>query len=306
MENKNRGLRYNSGKLRYELLPEGPIKEIIRVYTHGAHKYTVYKDEAGNKILGKDIPLEDVAAKRLEVVEDGSGNWRKGMSWMETLACAERHIAQFKAGEDIDPDPRMLTPHLANAAWNLIAVLEFMNTHPEFDDRKLKYLDVPNIGLDIDEVIADWVGAWTKLHKINMPKSWFFDRDIVAKFKKMEKDRTLDKFYLSLNPKIKSEDIPFEPHCYVTSRPVKTEITEKWLDLHGFPARPVITVPLGTSKVEVMKKAGVDVFVDDRYDNFKELNKAGIVTYLWDAPHNQRYDVGYKRIKTLRDLPWFK
>lgn len=301
-----KGKRYNGGKLRYDLLPEGPIKEIIKVYTNGAHKYTVYQDESGNKILGKDIPLEEVATRRLSIVEDGSGNWRKGMSWMETIACSERHIAAFKSGEDIDPDPRMRTRHLANAAWNIIAVLEFMDTHPEFDDRNLKYLNVPNIGLDIDEVICDWVGSWVKLHKIHMPKTWFFDRDIVEKFERMKKAKTLDKFYLGLKPKISPDDIPFEPHCYVTSRPVATKITEQWLDLHGFPARPVITVPLGTSKVKVIKEAGVDIFVDDRYDNFRELNKAGVVTYLWDARHNQRYNVGYKRIKSFNDLPWFK
>lgn len=304
--NMEKGKRYNSGKLGYEMMPTGPIKEIIRVYSNGAHKYTVYEDEQGNKILGMDIPIEDVAARKLKVVESGADNWRKGMSWMKTLACAERHIAAFKEGEDIDPDPRMNTRHLANAAWNIIAVLEFMDIRPEFDDRKLKYLSAPNIGLDIDEVLADWVGAWVKLHNIKMPTSWFFDRDILAKFDVLKKAKKLDKFYLSLKPKISPNDIPFEPHCYVTSRPVATAITEQWLDEHGFPARPVLTVPLGASKVEIIKKAGVEVFVDDRFDNFKELNKAGITTYLFDAPHNQRYNVGYRRIKSLKDIPWFK
>jgi uncharacterized HAD superfamily protein len=72
-----------------------------------------------------------------------------------------------------------------------------------------------------------------------------------------------------LPPKTLPKDIPFEPHCYVTSRPVDTAITEQWLDKHGYPARPVITVPLGASKVEAIREAGVEIFVDDRFDNFK-------------------------------------
>lgn len=301
-----KGRRYNTGKLRVELLPTGPLKKIVEVYTNGAHKYTVYQDASGNKHLGRDIPISEVIKHRMTVVEDGSDNWRKGMSWKETAACAQRHILAFLEGEDIDPDPMMMTYHLANAAWNLIAILEYYSTHPEFDDRSHSYLSIPKIGLDIDEVLCDWVGPWVKLHRLKTPTSWFFDRDIVAKFNKMAKAKTLDKFYLSLPVKTNPKDIPFEPNCYVTSRPVATEVTEEWLDLHGFPARPVLTVPLGTSKVEVMKKHGVEVFVDDRYDNFLELNKAGITTYLFDAPHNQRYDVGYKRIKSLKELPWFK
>ena len=53
---------------------------------------------------------------------------------------------------------------------------------------------------------------------------------------------------------------------------------------------------------DVIKDLDIDIFVDDRFDNFVELNKAGICCYLFDAPHNRRYDVGYKRIKSLKEL----
>ena len=43
-------------------------------------------------------------------------------------------------------------------------------------------------------------------------------------------------------------------------------------------------------------------FVDDKFENFVELNKNGICCFLMDAPHNQRYDVGHKRIKSLKEL----
>lgn len=38
------------------------------------------------------------------------------------------------------------------------------------------------------------------------------------------------------------------------------------------------------------------------YKNFVELNNAGICCYLYDAPHNRRYNVGHKRLFSLKDL----
>ena len=65
---------------------------------------------------------------------------------------------------------------------------------------------------------------------------------------------------------------------------------------------PVYSVGLSESKIDVAKRSGIDIFVDDRFENFVELNQAGICCYLFDASHNQRYEVGYKRIKSLREL----
>jgi len=54
--------------------------------------------------------------------------------------------------------------------------------------------------------------------------------------------------------------------------------------------------------VDVAKESGVEIFVDDKYENFIELNSAGICCFLFDASHNQRYNVGFKRIKTLKEI----
>jgi hypothetical protein len=64
----------------------------------------------------------------------------------------------------------------------------------------------------------------------------------------MRENGTLDEFYLSIEPLVKPEDMPFEPHCYITSRPVAKEITEQWLDMHNFPAKPVISIDIRQSK----------------------------------------------------------
>lgn len=75
------------------------------------------------------------------------------------------------------------------------------------------------------------------------------------------------------------------------------------MDLHGFPARPVFTVGVGQSKVAIAKEAGVEMFVDDSFDNFRDFNKNGITCYLMDMPHNRRHDVGHLRIASLHDMP---
>lgn len=283
--------RYNKGKLRYELFPSFFKKELAKVYTMGAEKYTI-RDEQGN------------------IVEDGSDNWRKGFLWKNALASVMRHLEKFDNGEDFDYDwPQEILDqygpslHLANAAWGISVLMESYQIHPELDNRNHKYLNHAKVGLDIDEVLALWVPAWCDHWNMEEPQSWYFDRKIMDKFAQMREEGILDDFYLNLKPAIDPNTIPFEPHCYVTSRPVSTNITEQWLDKYGFPTRPVYTVGVGESKVDVIKSAGIEIFVDDRFDNFVELNKNGICCFLYDAPHNRRYDVGYKRIKTLKDLP---
>jgi len=296
------GLRFNEGKLRLDLVDPIAIEGLAKVLTYGAEKYTI-KDENG------------------KILTTGANNWRSGLKWSEVIASLKRHLAAIERGEDIDQDlencdsckngifckNHSQQKHIDHLMCNAMFLSNYYHTHPEMDDRKHKYLNVPKIGLDIDEVLCDWFSAWIKFYDMKVPTSWFFDDQIGKRFEQMKNDGILDKFYLDLKPKVSPEEIPFEPHCYITSRPISTEITKQWLNLHGFPSAEVYTVGSGESKVDIAKKAGVEVFVDDRFENFRDLNKAGICCFLFDAPHNQRYkNIGYKRIKKLNELPWFK
>jgi len=160
------------------------------------------------------------------------------------------------------------------------------------------------IGLDIDGVIADFMLAWHKMYPEipRDPDRYDFDENIMQRFDDMREAGTLNAFYLNIKPLIKPKDLPFEPKCYVTARPVETWVTEKWLKLCGFPKKKVFTVPTGISKVEVMEEAGVELFIDDYYKNFTELNDAGIFCYLYTAPWNRSYDVGNMRLNSLKDI----
>jgi 5'(3')-deoxyribonucleotidase len=266
---EDKGLRHNEGKTRYDLLPAFAQDQFAKVLTKGAEKY---------------------AAR----------NWELGMKWSKVLASLKRHLAAIERGEDYDNESGLL--HSAHVMTNAAFLTEYYKIYPQGDDRPHAYLNRPRIGLDIDEVLCDWVGAWIKKYNLPQPTAWSFDGSISTKFEAMRKIGILDIFYADLKPKCKPEDIPFEPHCYITSRPVSTEVSAEWLKNNGFPVRPVITVPYGQSKVSAAKEAGVEIFVDDSYKNFVDLNNAGICCYLFDAPHNQRYQVGHKRIKSLNEL----
>ena len=295
-----RAKRFNKGKTRHALIPPNFKEALADVYTKGAHKYSIYMDKSGNKIKGEYIPHKDVG--NYELIEDASDNWRKGQTWMECMDSVMRHIEAWKSGEDFDQE--LGTYHLANAAWGLASLVEFYSIFPEGDNRPHAYLTDKKIGLDIDEVLADWVGGWMKLHGLTeRPINWHFRKDILQEFEDMKKSGTLEDFYMNLEPLVSPNDIHFEPDCYITSRPVSSEVTTKWLLKNGFSTRPVLTTEPGKDKVYYAKQRGLDIFVDDNWNNFLSLSKAGICCYLIDAPHNKRYDVGFKRIDNLNKLP---
>lgn len=278
------GLRFNQGKIRYDLLEPHAIEELAKVFTIGAEKY----------------------APR---------NWEKGMPWSKVVASLKRHIAEFEKGEDYDKETQLF--HMAHAAWNAMALVSYYKLAPQHDDRPSKLRKHVRIGLDIDDVLADWVGPWMKLHpdiaqakkdsedsplSSERPYSWNFDRHISERFDRLKEANKLDDFYLNLPVLTSPKDIPFEPAVYVTSRPVDSKITEQWLDKHGFPVAQVITVGLNGSKLAALKEQKIDFFIDDSYKNYMELNNGGVCTYLFDAAHNKKYEVGFKRIKNLGEV----
>lgn len=256
-----------SQKLRFDLIPPHATEQIAEVLTKGCELHPEF-------------------------------GWEDGKKWSEVLAAVDRHLNAFKRGEDFDKESGLL--HVSQAMTQLAFLAEYYKIFPQGDDRKHRFLKPPKIGLDIDEVLADWLGAWAEREGRTDPfLFWSFDANMKEKYAKLKDDK---EFWLNIKPRINPKDLPFEPACYITARTIPSELTAQWIAKHNFPQVPVYTVGLDGSKVELAKKAGIDWFVDDRYENFVEMNNAGICTFLMDCEHNRRYDVGYKRIKSLQEL----
>lgn len=269
---RNKANRFNAGKLRYDLISQPALKGLASVLTMGAEKY-------------------------------GERNWEKGMVWSKVIASLKRHLSAIEHGEDYDAESGYL--HIDHLQANAHFLSAYYTIYPQGDDRLPSYLNHPKIGLDIDGVICDWQKGWCDKFGYDEPNSWSFSYSHKAHYESFTK-KELEQFYLNLDRLIDPKSLPFEPHCYITARSIDPEITKQWIQKNGFPTRPLYCVPFNESKVELARKTGIEVFVDDKYDNFVELNNAGIFTYLMTTPQNIRYNVGHRRINSLNDLPWFK
>lgn len=96
------GAKDNADKPRVDLLPMKAVEAMARVLGYGAVKYRPH-------------------------------NWRRGLSWSETMASATRHLMRFQDGENLDPESGQ--PHLAMAMCQVAFLTEFYLTDTGTDDR---------------------------------------------------------------------------------------------------------------------------------------------------------------------------
>jgi len=262
MKEKEEAKRYNEGKIRYDLIDDYAIEQMAKVLTEGAKKY----DEQ---------------------------NWRKGMKWSKAEASFKRHIASYKEGEDFDPETGLY--HLSHAMVNLMFMVNYYRTHPELDDRAKSYLKQPKITLDIDEVVCQWQKGYSDRFNCTIdPNYWNQSYAISDNLTLLKSDKD---FWTDLQVKHRPN---FEPHAYVSSRSIPIAWTEEFLEKNNLPCAPVYHVDFGESKIEVLTSIGSEIHIDDSFKNFKECEENGITAFLMDAPHNQHYNVGYRRIKDLQ------
>lgn len=272
--------RYNKGKLRYSLVSPIALKELAKVYTLGAEKYTVYNEDGSIK-------------------DDGANNWKKGLSFTSVLDSAYRHISAWKNGEITD---ELGTHHLANAIWNLGTLIHYEQTKPEFDDRDLWYKKpFKKLWLDLDGVIFDFEGEllkWLDLPADNHPNDW---NDPIFRHG-YEKIKHIPDFWQCMSPLIQPSDIKYPIAGYCTSRSTcPNEITQEVLDRYRFPTAKLINSG-SEPKSKFLLEEGCDIMVDDSIENFVDCQSNGIACYLMSRPHNMKYNVGHWRINNLQEL----
>lgn len=86
------GRKYDSEKIRWDLMPSDAMQEIAKVLTHGATKY-------------------------------GDRNWEKGMAWRRPFAALMRHSWAWWRGEDCDQETGL--NHLAHAGCCVLFLLAY-------------------------------------------------------------------------------------------------------------------------------------------------------------------------------------
>jgi len=178
---KGEGIRFNEGKRRYDLVHPWAHEQMVNVLTKGSLKY----------------------AER---------NWEKGMAWSNVISSLKRHLAAIEAGEDRDLESGEL--HASHLACNAHFLTAYYKIFPEGDDRPHSYLNEKRIGLDIDDVLAEWVGTFCKLAQIEIPKAWNFGfmRHIG---KLIEGGLDYKDVMLNLPVKTKPEDMPKKVACFL-------------------------------------------------------------------------------------------
>lgn len=253
------GLRFDADKVRHDLLPPIAINELAKVLTFGAKKYAPH-------------------------------NWMKGMAWSKIIGPLKRHLNAIERGEDYDPETGLL--HAAHVMCNAAFLTEYYTIFPQGDDRPTQLGKNIRFGIDIDDVLADFVGAYCARYNIEKPASYNLDNKFLERYEEILND---ENFYSNLKTIISPSDLPFEPVVYITARKQQiSEVTEKWLfQTNNFPIAPVVYTD---DKLSACKAFAIDRFIDDKYSTFINLNQNGIFCYLFDAPHNQRYYVGHRRI----------
>ena len=60
-------------------------------------------------------------------------NWERGYDYSLSYAALQRHANLWWDGEDLDEE--IGVSHLASVAWHALALMTFLDTHPELDDR---------------------------------------------------------------------------------------------------------------------------------------------------------------------------
>lgn len=157
------------------------------------------------------------------------------------------------------------------------------------------------IYLDIDDVIFNWHEDYAKRFNCEIPKQWDTSQQMAKRLAVLSKEKP---FWLGLSVKNKPN---FQPAGFVSARGIPKAWTRESLKINKIPGRSnVHQVHWGESKIELLKTFKCDIFIDDKYETFKECHENGVFCLLMDAPHNQNiktkyriYDLNIKNIINL-------
>jgi len=322
----DKALRYNTGKSRVDLVPLETLWEFMQVgktkqseipFDAAFSEYQKGNDKIGDvyyiSIMGyqalkllevKNLneltsPFElgdsyDSVASILTsgAVKYAQENWKKGLPFLSTLGSLGRHWRKWKVGQLIDDESG--ENHLGHVIVNAIFLRQYYTLAPWFDDRMKSYTILPKIALDLDDTVADFLGAYKTHYNLSKDISqWFFSYKTPENLKLLEKDKS---FWIDM-PVLHRPD--FTPAFYISSREIPVEWSKEFLEKNNLPCKEVYHVGYTESKTQILKELGCQLFIDDKLENVIEAQKVGIASYLMDNPNNRNFDMGYRRVYDL-------
>ena len=174
------------------------------------------------------------------------------------------------------------------------------------------------IGVDIDGVVSDSYPAWLQELNLHYGKNIEVvdDYDMHLVFDVPSDD--MNNFFegnverLLMMPKPVTgakegiETLLREGHevIYVTARtPEQKDITERWLSLNGIPYQHVLFSGF-KSKVELIKKWRIQVFIEDYQVNAKAIAEIGVPVLLLNASYNikKQLSTGITRCQSWKEI----
>lgn len=136
------------------------------------------------------------------------------------------------------------------------------------------------ISLDVDGTIFNFVDHY--INNFGVPKT---NLEIT---KNVRGVLLKDKEFWLTQPLINTPN--FIPYCYCTARLINKNLIKQQLKLNSLPKAPIYQVyGISLSKYPQLKRAGIDVHIDDSISNFIDLNLKGIPCLLIDNPDNQEW-----------------
>ena len=245
--------------IRYDLIPVQGITEVSKVLTEKLNRHEV-------------------------------NEWKYGISWTRILSSLKKHLTEFELGNDYTEEGLL---HIAEVAADALILCEYYSIYPQGDDRIIAPVNKPIVGCDLDDVIFDFTGSYEKRFNTKLSDYWNGDYDMSSNLEQLKNEKD---FWVNMPVKNRPS---FEVDYYITARSIPVEWTEEAIQQNNLPKAPIYSLPWNVSKIDTLKKLGVDIMIDDKYATFKECKENGIFCYLMDAASNQHYNVGHHRIHNL-------
>ncbi|MTI80259.1 MAG: hypothetical protein FH758_05155 [Firmicutes bacterium] len=163
-----------------------------------------------------------------------------------------------------------------------------------------------NLALLVDE-LNNFTGDKIKLEDISeydVTKVYNITKEQFIQLMRQREEFIADKSPLIIEADTylkKLADDKHKIHIITARSPKLKAVTSSWLNHYGLPFHGLHLLD-SHDKVAICKSLGVDVMIEDNYNNAVQLAKAGINVILFDAPHNLNWNWEGERCSLWQEI----